>query len=233
MDLKNFIKPLKLKKVDVKPLTENNEKFVSWAMNELSKGVLKRTGGKKSFKILDKRMNDVYFQIFCYLNKNEEVLKKENAVSMSEWDINKGLFLIGGYGSGKTLMLDFIYYFRDKLKITGYKETAYQLSEYFSDDKVKFQQVVKGSHSLFIDEVGDEPTRTMSYGNEENVIYRAMKLKLDQIESNSDNNIKLFATSNLSKKELIDKYGGRIWDRLNAYCNVVVFQSENNESHRK
>lgn len=193
--------------------------------------VYNRSGGASKFEV-SPEMQETFIQIFMYLNRNHELLNRKNRVTIMPWDLSKGLFLIGKFGRGKTLVLDMIYKNRDKLKTPGNYITAYQLSRAFVQDHKKFEEFTSAEHCLFLDEVGDEPKETLNFGNAENTTYRAMKLFFDSVEKQK-NKSKLFATSNLGKDELIERYDERIWSRIVGNCNIVLFGLNDSDFRKK
>ena len=232
MKLQELIPKVTKKRKPIKPILEDNEQFVKECVIGLTKFISIRTNGAKQFTIQDDRMNDMYFQIFTYLNRHEELFKHKAVTVADKWDLAKGLFLIGAYGSGKTVLLDYIYNKRNVLGVPGNHCTAFDLSLHWVNDPAKYDQYVQSDKALFIDEIGDEPKKTLHFGNQENVVYRALKTKLDRIEKQSGEKTKLFATSNLSKAEFIESYGDRVWDRIKNNFNVVIFQADKHKSHR-
>lgn len=232
MKLSELIPNVTKKREPIKPIDSDNEKFVKDCVVGMTKFILNRTNGERKFTIQDERMEDIYFQIFTYLNRHEDLFKHKAVTVDNQWDLTKGLFLIGAYGSGKTVLLDYIYNRRNILGVPGHHCTAFDLSLHWVNDPTKYDQYINSDKALFIDEIGDEPKKTLHYGNQENVVYRALKTKLDRIEKQSGEKTKLFATSNLSKKEFIESYGDRVWDRIKNNFNVVVFQAAKHKSHR-
>lgn len=187
----------------------------------LSQMVKERTAGAKGLQI-PKELNETYLQIFRYLNNDYSLEVEQKHISVQKWNLDKGLFLIGNFGLGKTLLLDLIYSNRGQLGISGRYATAFELSQYYVSDSKKFDELTSAEHSLFLDEIGDEPKETLNYGNAENVAYRGMKLFFDKVEKQG-NKSRLFATSNLGQKELIGRYDERIWSRIVGNCNIIVF----------
>ena len=218
-DLTKYILEFQDKK-KVEKLTDQ-EKFNKLLVNSLSHLVHVRSNGSKIFKIAPE-LNDTYMQLFMYLNRDLEVENIKNHVTIQPWKLNKGVFLIGDFGRGKTLLLDTIFLKREPLKIKGNYCTAFELSEHYVKDNNKFKQLTNGENSLFLDEVGDEPKETLNYGNAENTTYRAMKLFFDKVEKQKEKQ-RLFATSNLGKNELVERYDERIWSRIVGGCNIIVF----------
>lgn len=197
------------------------EKMNNFLIKSLCGMVYKRSGGAKQFELV-KELGPTYNEIFMYLNRNSEITDLKQFSSIQPWSLNKGLFLIGNFGRGKTLLLDLIYLNRDKLKLPGNYSTAFELSRAYVQDPKKFEELTSGESCLFLDEIGDEPKETLNYGNAENTSYRAMKLFFDKVEK-QQKKVKFFGTSNLGKDELISRYDERIWSRIVGNCNIVVF----------
>ena len=76
---------------------------------------------------------------------------------------------------------------------------------------------------VFIDDLGEEPTSVQRYGNTLTPI-------VDLIERRYEAKAYTFISTNLTYKQIADKYGERIADRIVEMCHVVKF---NNKSYRK
>lgn len=184
------------------------------------------TRGQKSLH-LTPEMELVYKKVMSHTNSSED----------SELDIFNGIGFIGKFGTGKTILMQTIRMFFQQFslrnqdrKIVSKFFTAFEIVEIYRMDNLNrtndFKQLCdRLDLTIFIDELGDEPRKSMSYGNEESVMYRFLKIKLDQIESGAD--FKLYFTSNLSAQEIEDVYGERLYSRLTAYVNVIFLDSEN------
>ena len=221
-DLKKYIKIFVVND-EVEQLTDQ-EKLNNLMMSQLCYLVQQRSNGLKNFQVVD-GLNETYAQIFMYLNQNKELLSIKNHATIQPWSLSKGLLLIGNFGRGKTLMLDAIYQQKQKLRVLGRYATAFKMSQYFVKDMEMFNALTSGNTCLFLDEIGDEPKETLNYGNSENTTYRALKLFFDNLEK-QQNKVKLFATSNLGKDEIIKRYDERIWSRIVGNCNIIVFGSQ-------
>jgi len=221
-DLRKFLKSFETTQKR-KPLT-NQDKLNEYLITHLCQVVHKRSAGKKEFVLVDE-MIPTYYEVFRYLNNDYTLEQQKKHCTIQPWNLNKGIFFIGNFGRGKTLMLDMMYQLRDKLNILGKYMTAYNLSVDFTQDNKKFEQFCNGETNIFLDEIGDEPKETLNYGNAENTTYRAMKLFFDAIEKQSDKK-RFFGTSNLGHRELIERYDERIWSRIVGNCNIIVFGSE-------
>jgi DNA replication protein DnaC len=218
-DLKKYLIQFD-EKIIIEKLTEQS-KINDYLVKTLCQMVHFRSGGQKEFKVVS-GLESTYNQIFMYLNQNKDVCDLKNNITVQPWDLSKGLLLIGNFGRGKTLLLDMIYSQRRKLKISGKYITAFELSQSYFQDQKKFDELVSGESSLFLDEIGDEPKEITNYGNSENTTYRAMKLFFDKVEKQSEKS-RFFGTSNLGQTELIQRYDERIWSRIVGNCNIIVF----------
>ena len=76
---------------------------------------------------------------------------------------------------------------------------------------------------LAIDDLGKEPAEVMNYGN---IINPMVEL----IEKRYKRQLFTLATTNLTPRQIREKYGARMADRFNEMFNVVIFKSE---SYRK
>jgi len=237
MYLKEFIKEISTEQ-EFENIIESDNKLTTLCINKLNELVYKKSGGKINLE-MNEFLDAFYRQLFLYLNRDERV-NGRNIVGSSgkySWDLNKGLMLIGQYGSGKTLILDFLQEVKGMFKIPGRHTNAYEICKLYDlEQKQKgfegYSQLLN-SGCLYIDEVGDEPLVSKSFGNEENVIYRTLKIKLDQIENQKEKD-KIFMTSNLSIKEIKERYGDRVWDRIKGAMNIVVLGvQEGDKSFRK
>ena len=76
---------------------------------------------------------------------------------------------------------------------------------------------------IAIEDMGREATEVLDYGNVLNPV-------IDLIEYRYDNQLFTAITTNLTSKQVSEKYGKRIADRFNEMLEVIVFE---NATYRK
>lgn len=147
-------------------------------------------------------------------------------------DINKGLWLYGNIGTGKSTMLAIVkkfckmyrgqYY---NLEHKSYMAYTYRItnvkdvcSAYQSDGYNGIDTFTNGQCQAF-DEVGSESIPTGNFGTVENVMQYIFQRRYDHYKS-ADTYI-THATSNLSPEQIIERYGERIYDRCREMFNFV------------
>lgn len=139
-----------------------------------------------------------------------------------------GVMLCGTCGNGKsTLMrafqraLNYLadskhFSFMDKYFIPRMAiYDAWDLAQIAHDAK-EFA-AVKAKSMIGIDDLGNEPAEILEFGNP---IYPIVRL----IEHRYNTQAFTFITTNLTPKEIREKYGARIADRFNEMLHVIVFR---------
>lgn len=146
-----------------------------------------------------------------------------------------GLIFTGQVGNGKTTLLHAINsaarYLVDRGMIHpseyGYQYNAdfgmdffnaKQLAQIAKSDWKRFEGIM-AKPMLAVDELGEEPTTVLEYGNALNPI-------IDLIEQRYNLQRFTVITTNLDPKEISEKYGARIADRFREMLSVVIFGDE-------
>ncbi len=145
-----------------------------------------------------------------------------------------GLLFCGVCGNGKTTMLHALQQATNYLYNHGYFKTAFgderigiaivdarDLAQNISKDFELFQKV-RSRIMLGLEDVGREPTEVLDYGNVLNPV-------VDLFEYRYEQQLFTVITTNLTPRELSEKYKQRIADRFREMLEVVVFE---NSSYR-
>lgn len=120
------------------------------------------------------------------------------------------LLLYGAYGTGKTTMLVSISTMLHHLNIDHIYTSAQALIS-TQDDKPKN---IKGP--LLIDELGRESLQVKSYGN-------ASEPLIDLLCYRDRFKYPTIVASNLTDKELMERYGNHVWDRINGGYSRIFY----------
>lgn len=146
-----------------------------------------------------------------------------------------GILLCGVYGNGKTTML---YAFQ---QATNYLSRKGMLKEYQNEDArvgitiIDAREIaekakdyasfskVKRTFMLGMEDIGREPTEVLDFGNILNPV-------TDLLEYRYNEQLFTFVTTNLTPKQIRQKYGNRIADRFNEMMACIVFE---NQTYRK
>lgn len=147
---------------------------------------------------------------FVDQNPNIEFLTEYKEVA--DWLVNnknKGLILSGECGTGKTTILKAI-------SLIFHKFHNKNIIVIKSTDLKSLEEAEKKTH-IIIDEIGAEFSKSNNYGNSRNAIM--------QVISNADdvNALCIFAT-NLTAKEIVEKYDNRTLDRIINLCKIVKIE---------
>lgn len=145
-----------------------------------------------------------------------------------------GLMMMGLCGNGKTTLMRAIarlveflteeafgYSRRKTVKLVTAKEIA-RICGSNGEDGRQYESLFSDS-MLGIDDVGTEPAEVMYYGR----LYTPL---IDLIGDRYDHQRFTIITTNLTKEEIKDHYGERIYDRLKEIMEIIVFT---NNSYRK
>lgn len=142
-----------------------------------------------------------------------------------------GLMLCGGVGNGKSTMMKAIQSLLNVIRIPNqYDNTVYGLRiknaksicELILRDYNAFQDLSRCS-LLGIDDLGTEPLTVLDYGNEKTPI-------VDLLSARYENRLFTIATTNLTPRQISQRYGVRIADRFNEMMEIVAFK---NPSYRR
>lgn len=171
------------------------------------------------------------FREFCYNDAIEEQARQV-AKCLTANDSKFGIVLCGGFGNGKTTMMKALQNLLNYLKIpnpnqtssTGYNKNyglpiinVMDIVEARKSAPAKFQ-IWTECDMLGIDDLGTEPVEIMDYGNVMCPIVELLTKRYDA---------KLFTiiTTNLEPKDIRQRYGPRIADRLNEMMTKVIYRN--------
>jgi DNA replication protein DnaC len=176
-----------------------------------------------SFGNLDlcKRVFSEFFEKLDETAINFEWLPEYNEIV--EWMSNtngKGLLLMGDCGRGKTTILrsviPLIFYLKFKKVVKSISANELNLPDSLRAIKTIGWSIISTSWCFNIDEVGTENAES-NFGER----YEPFNKIID----NAENTIKLvFISTNLTKEQLLQRYGERTYDRLIRLCRVVEFK---------
>lgn len=136
-----------------------------------------------------------------------------------------GIMLCGIPGNGKTTLLyafqaatnwlNEIGHFKDKkgIRIIDAKEIAHFAKDYDNFCKLRTLPMIA------VEDMGREPIEVLDYGNVMNPV-------IDLIEYRYNLQLFTFITTNLTKKQIREKYGNRIADRFNEMLDVIIFKND-------
>jgi len=147
---------------------------------------------------------------------DEEFLKTNLIINKASF--NKGFAFIGMYGVGKTLLFEVARQIKNvRNPISPFMFSSHHLTESLRNTGKLLKSYTK--KPAIFDEFGEE---NKSFGN---------LLSGEVLELRKFNNVKTHITTNLTKKEVEERYGVRVWERVKEMCNIVFF--ENTKSLRK
>lgn len=132
----------------------------------------------------------------------------------------KGIIITGAVGTGKTLALNSLFPFIRICRLADVCQLK-MLVPKKDEDGDKFWDVPK--EDIILDDIGNEAIKS-DYSVMVDVLCDfIMYWHTEKYEDPKDKN-RIFATTNLDMKQLQDRYGDRIVDRLIAMCIFVRFE---------
>ncbi len=134
-----------------------------------------------------------------------------------------GMMMCGTCGNGKTTMvyalqnlinyLDERGFIRGGLVIIDAKDVAGM-----TKDKPMFNRNIRTVSMMAVEDMGREPVEVMDYGNVTNPV-------IDLMEYRYNEQLFTVVTTNLSPKQIAEKYGKRLADRFNEMFRKIIFKN--------
>lgn len=167
-------------------------------------------------------------------NRRKELIfddeTKNHIEQVARWLIDAngkpGLMLMGLCGNGKTTMMRSLarlieyvteatvgYSKRTVMPMCSAKEIARICAA--DKDRKDFKDLFR-VEMLGIDDLGEEPKEVMSYG----MIYTPL---IDLICERYNRQLSTIITTNLTKEQLSEKYGIRVYDRFKEMLSIITF----------
>lgn len=187
------------------------------------------------YKVDDENKDTIEALLF-YFSDN---LKFEEVVSIKNPCLQKGIFLAGNIGTGKTLLMRCLRDCSFPNKQFGIK-TCRGVAQEFSMDGIKAiiqygtgairneYGKIKLSNILF-DDLGAEQSMS-HYGNKQNVM---AEIILDRYEHFLSHGLITHFTSNMDLKELEKAYGDRVLSRMYQMLNFVTLGGTEDATDRR
>lgn len=129
----------------------------------------------------------------------------------------KGIFLIGGTGTGKTYILWALvnHFDSNEYTVNNFVELLSQMREY-SRDGSYYEQLKGFTRKIrFIDDIGAEKSSDFSH--------EMLYLIINRFYENEQ---QVFLSSNLSLEEFKERYGDRILSRISEMCGIIELTGE-------
>ena len=170
---------------------------------------------------------DILKSIFAWVWKNDEY----NTLKL---DYEKGLYLYGALGLGKSMTLQAVRQYRnsvharyesthDDFRMKGiWLKSASELANIYAVDGLPgLVPYTDERINLIIDELGREPVPAMYYGMKQNVLQLVLQLRYDHRRTSVTH-----VTTNLTMEEIAPKYGDYIADRFLEMFNFIEFKGK-------
>lgn len=168
--------------------------------------------------IIDEDKRDVIKSVFAWIWRYDPW-------NILHLDYNKGLFLYGPVGTGKSTFLKGMQKYMNTIKARDFdkdfrigffwKSASELANSYAGDGQEKLLQWCDDCN-LLIDELGREPRPAKHYGTELNVIQFILQLRYDKRRENITH-----LTSNITPQDVMPLYGDYISDRFKEMFNIL------------
>ncbi len=181
---------------------------------------------EKKELILTDQSKPIYNALCQYFAKDKAF--EDTGLTMNIPSLDKGLLLIGGYGCGKTSSLEVFHhigrYFYNETGDTFMWFRTISCNGLVNEfeglespkDKDNFIKKYVGG-VVYFDDFGTENIAS-NFGKR--------NLMKDILEERYLKKKKCHLTSNLSLEEIAEKYGGRVFDRMQEMFNIIVWEGE-------
>ena len=149
------------------------------------------------------------------------------------FDLNKGLYIHGSPGSGKSLILRFIYkFFTGRLGVNSYRVVLHSdiIQNATKNGIIAINDYVRTNDkpiTLLIDDFGAGNRHISNYGNQIDVFTELIALRYNDFKRYGT---LTHITSNIKPHDIKTEFDERISSRLSEMCNRVKFP---NIDHRK
>lgn len=144
-------------------------------------------------------------------------------IATGETFSGKGLLLMGNPGTGKTKRMRFIaknlnVKFRSSLDIAKVAmEDPELLPEFCRYDNPAWGQTENAYFNLIVDDLGSEPLEIVIYGTRYNALADVLEKRYEKFPR-----AKTHISTNLTREQLRERYGERVYSRLNEMCAFVT-----------
>lgn len=178
--------------------------------------------------VLDEN-NKLIFEILCnYFGEDENFNALCKSVGIENTSLDKGIFLAGNFGVGKTWMMQL---FMQNQRQCYFMKAAKDIADEFMQEGEDFmgEYIEKRKNALndptvflqeysgiCIDDLGTEDIKN-HFGNKKNVIGDIVEKKY----ARSSTGVFFHATTNLTAEQLKEFYGGRVTSRMREIFNFI------------
>lgn len=184
--------------------------------------------------ILDPETEKAIDLICAYYNR-------ESSFEKNGYSFHKGLWLAGNFGTGKTQMM---LAYRDLNKIKnntiGFQSCVdmnmrFLKKDDFNNQIARFDGIKSFANKFdkqerIFDDLGEEETTVMDYGNKVCIMAHIVSERYKGLKSGVITHI----TTNLTRSQISNIYGGRIESRINEMFNIINLGSSiNSTDYRK
>ena len=201
----------------------------------MNRSALLDSNGKRDLQ-LDKEMELAIELVSQYMNREPKFEIKEG------FRFNKGLWICGNFGSGKTLLLKS---YKEAVKNlygleVGFQSCSDMNSRYLKRNEMTRQLDLFDGIKMFcnkfeskeriFDDLGEEETYVMDYGNKVCLMAHILSERYKGLRNGSVTHI----TTNLTMDQVSNIYGGRIESRISEMFNVIKLGSKSDsKDYRK
>ena len=217
----------------IKPTYHPNEIRVFF-VQVLDKIILEKSKGFKGLEPNPEILKAI--DLICqYLNNEKEFLSVEGR------SFSKGLWLYGSFGSGKTALISA---YREAKRVlfneTVGLKTCVDMNDAFmcfdvdTNERARYQGIQKFASKIDIkekifDDLGAEETTVQDYGNKLCIMNYILTERHKGYPS-----VKTHVTTNLTRSQVDDYYGGRLESRMYEMFNIIKLGgSVDSIDHRK
>ncbi len=142
------------------------------------------------------------------------------ADSRFKGSLRKGLLIHGSYGTGKTKMCQTLEHVMHTVENKFLKiVSAYDLQRIYERQLDEEIEILRKRELLVIDDIGVESVETRYYGNTSEPFKDLFYYRYQE-------NKTTIITTNLTHKELKERYGDRIYDRMIEVLNDIVLDGK-------
>lgn len=220
VSIENKKKYLELMKMPAYPTFNNVDEYEMYVLS-----TAETLAEQEDFEfMIPDYQNDIFNEFVAYFGGFHENLKIINPKK-------KGIMIVGPMGIGKTFLFKI---FRSNPYQSFKLVSAKNISKAAKTDSERFFESIKSwiipnisnnffgqkQLALMIDDLGTEDNIN-DFGNKTNVIQDLIEERYESFKREKLPN--LFITTNLTKEQLIERYGARTVDRLAEMLNVCTF----------